>query len=102
MTEVPEQTNPHIEQLLAQALAPVEPPAGMFKRIERRLQEATDRAHAELARPAGWSWRHPLRGGRKVLAIAVLAGAGAVLAVLGLRRYRPKRKALSLRLLRRG
>jgi hypothetical protein len=84
-----------IERMLARALAPVDPPERLRKRVETTLQELTDAAVDELD---GWelsAMRDPRNWVRPVVATAVGATAGTALVVIRVRQERRKRAAQS-------
>jgi len=82
-----------IERMLRRALAPVDPPERLRKRVETTLQELTDAAVDELE---GWeltAMRDPRNWVRPVVATAVGATAGTALVVIRVRQERRKRAA---------
>jgi hypothetical protein len=91
-----------VERLLHHALSPVEPPARMSERLERRLSELTDAALDELAEFDGGALRDPRRWGRLVVAGVVGGAAGAALVLVRARQKSRKREATGLRALERG
>ncbi|MEA2154478.1 MAG: hypothetical protein QOE11_618 [Solirubrobacteraceae bacterium] len=83
------------EQMLRQALAPVDPPENLKTRLELTLQEITDAAVDELE---GWeigAMRDPRNWVRPVVATAAGATAGTALVILRVRAQRKKHAAAS-------
>jgi hypothetical protein len=84
-----------LEELLSDALRPIEPPESLAGRLESTLTTLTDRAAAELS-----SWAEDLSEGeldalrdprnwvRPVAAVAVGTVAGGALVLVGMRRRR--------------
>jgi len=84
-----------LEQLLADALRPIEPPDDLASRVESTLTAITEQAAAELS-----SWAEELSDGeldalrdprnwvRPVAAVAAGTVAGGALVVVGMRRRR--------------
>jgi hypothetical protein len=84
-----------LEQLLADALRPIEPPDDLASRVESTLTAITEQAAAELS-----SWAEELSEGeldalrdprnwvRPVAAVAAGTVAGGALVVVGMRRRR--------------
>lgn len=84
------------ENLLRQALSPVEPPADFAARFERTLQNLTDIAADELDAWELGAMRDPRNWpgiARPVAAAAIGGAAGAALVVLRVRAGRKKRRA---------
>lgn len=83
-----------IEGLLRRALAPVDPPHDLARRVETTLTELTELAQDELD---GWelsAMRDPRNWARPVAAVAVGTTAGAALVILRVRRqHRRAQKA---------
>ena len=83
------------ENLLRQALTPVEPPEDLSQRLETTLTRLTELAADELE---GWelrSMRDPRNWARPVAAAAIGTAAGAGLVVLRVRAQQKKRRELS-------
>lgn len=81
----------NIENLLARALAPVDPPEDLAARLESTLSGLTDLAAEELE---GWelgAMRDPRNWVRPVVAAAVGTSAGAALVVLRVRQQHRRR-----------
>ena len=88
-------TNLRLEQLLADALQPIEPPEDLAGRVEATLSGIAEQAAAELA-----SWADELSEGelealrdprnwvRPVAAVAVGGAAAGALVLVGMRRRR--------------
>jgi hypothetical protein len=84
-----------LEELLSDALRPIEPPDGLVTRVESTLTAITEQAAAELS-----SWAEELSEGelealrdprnwvRPVAAVAAGTVAGGALVVVGMRRRR--------------
>jgi hypothetical protein len=75
-----------VEALLREALAPVEPPPVLARRLESRLVNLTELAHDELE---GWelsAMRDPRNWVRPVAAVVITATAGTALVALRVRR----------------
>src|SRR5437763_7121968 len=84
-----------LEELLSDALRPIEPPDDLVTRVESTLTAITEQAAAEL-----WSWAEELSEGeldalrdprnwvRPVAAVAAGTLAGGALVVVGMRRRR--------------
>ncbi|MBA2506685.1 MAG: hypothetical protein H0V29_12220 [Thermoleophilaceae bacterium] len=85
-----------VEQLLRNALVPVEPPERLSERLERTLSEVTDAAAGELA---DWELEigDPRNWARPVIAATALGVAGASLAVVRARRHAKKKDTHGLR-----
>ena len=85
------EANFDIEQLLRNALAPVEPSASLSERLDFRLTELTNTAFDELA---GWeldAMRDPRNWARP--AAAVLIGGAAATALVLVRAQRKSKKS---------
>ena len=81
------------EQMLRQALAPVEPPETLKARVEATLQELTDAAVDELETWELSAMRDPRNWVRPVAAAAVGVSAGTVLVVMRVRQQQRRRAA---------
>ena len=90
-----EAIHPDFEQLLRQALAPVDPPEDLKTRLEATLQELTDVAVDELEAWEIGAMRDPRNWVRPVAAAAVGATAGTALVVLRVRAQHKKRRAVA-------
>jgi hypothetical protein len=80
------------EALLRRALAPVEPPEDLARRLETTLESLSDLAAEELE---GWelgAMRDPRNWARPVAAVALGTAAGAGLVVLRLRAHAKRRR----------
>ncbi len=81
-----------VDQLLARALAPVEPPADLSTRVLRRLEGIHDQAVEELE---GWelaAMRDPRNWVRPAGAVVAATAAGAGLVLLRMhQRHRARR-----------
>jgi hypothetical protein len=89
----------NVEDLLKEALPPVEPPSRLFDELESSLSSLHQVAHEELE---GWelaAMRDPRNWGRPIAAIAVGAGAGAGLVARRVRGRHRTRKNESATLL---
>jgi hypothetical protein len=87
--------NPRLEQLLADALRPIDPPEDLVGRVENTLSGIAEQAAAELS-----SWSDELSEGelealkdprnwvRPVTAVAVGSAAAGALVLVGMRRRR--------------
>jgi hypothetical protein len=87
--------NPRLEQLLADALRPIDPPEDLVGRVENTLSGIAEQAAAELS-----SWADELSEGelealkdprnwvRPVTAVAVGSAAAGALVLVGMRRRR--------------
>ena len=87
--------NPRLEQLLADALRPIDPPEDLASRVETTLSGIAEQAAAELS-----SWadeltdselealRDPRNWVRPVTAVAVGSAAAGALVLVGMRRRR--------------
>ncbi|HET9105081.1 MAG TPA: hypothetical protein VFN55_17155, partial [Solirubrobacteraceae bacterium] len=73
------------ENLLREALAPVDPPENLFARLESRLVDLAELAQDELESWELSSMRDPRNWMRPVAAAAVGAGAGTALVALRVR-----------------
>src|SRR3954463_13739939 len=96
-----EARNFDIEQLLRNALAPVEPSASLSERLDVRLTELTATAFDELA---GWeleAMRDPRNWGRPAAAV-LIGGAAATALVLVRAQRRSKKQGHPLRALEEG
>jgi hypothetical protein len=91
-----------VERMLRGALVPIEPPARLGERLERRLTELTDAAVDELAEWDPRALRDPRRWARLVAAGVVGAGAGGALILVCARQKQKKREAHGLQALRKG
>jgi hypothetical protein len=80
------------ENLLRQALTPVEPPEDLSQRLETTLTSLTELAADELERWELRSMRDPRNWARPVAAAAIGTAAGAGLVVLRVRAQQKKRK----------
>jgi hypothetical protein len=87
-----------IEQLLRNALAPVEPSATLSERMDTRLTELTNTALDELADWELASMRDPRNWGRPVAAV-VIGGTAATALVLVRAQRRSKKQGHPLRAL---
>jgi hypothetical protein len=86
---------PRLEELLTDALRPIEPPDDLATRVESTLASITEQAAAELS---SWaeelseseleSLRDPRNWVRPVVAVAAGTVAGGALVVVGMRRRR--------------
>ena len=74
-----------IEALLRQALAPVEPPADLERRLEDRLTSLVDAAADELETWEMSAMRDPRNWARPVVATAGGASAGTALVIIRVR-----------------
>jgi len=84
---------PSFESLLREALAPVDPPADLVKRLEGALTSITEMAADELEAWELSAMRDPRNWVRPVVATAVGASAGTVLVVIRVRQQQRKRAA---------
>jgi hypothetical protein len=89
----------NVEQLLRNALAPVEPPEALSDRLERTLSELTDAAADELADWELGAMRDPRNWGPTIAAGAVVGVAGGALILVRARQVHKKRQAHGLRAL---
>jgi hypothetical protein len=96
MTEA--HSNFDIEQLLRNALAPVEPSASLSERLDSRLTELTAVAFDELASWELEAMRDPRNWGRPVAAV-VIGGAAATALVLVRAQRKSKKSGRPLRAL---
>jgi hypothetical protein len=87
-----------IEQLLRNALAPVEPSASLSERLDTRLTELTATAFDELASWELEAMRDPRNWGRPVAAV-VIGGAAATALVLVRAQRKSKKSGRPLRAL---
>jgi hypothetical protein len=78
-----------LERLLQGALVPIEPPADLGDRLERRLTAMTDAAVDEIAEWDPSAFASPRRWARLVAAGVVGAGAGGAIVLV---RARQKQK----------
>ena len=99
MTEA--RPNFDIEQLLRNALAPVEPSASLSERFDERLTELTAVAFDELADWELASMRDPRNWGRTAAAVAIGGSAAAALVLVRAQR-RSKKQGHPLRSLEEG
>jgi hypothetical protein len=93
----------HLENLLADALRPIEPPERLSSRVESTLATITEQAAAQLS---SWaeelneteleSLRDPRNWVRPVVAVAAGTLAGGALVVFGMRRRRTPTGARAL------
>jgi hypothetical protein len=83
------------EALLREALAPVEPPEDLAKRLEVTLVNLTELAHEELDAWELRAMRDPRNWARPAAAVLVGATAGTALVVLRVRASHRARKANS-------
>jgi len=77
---------PNLEGLLREALAPVEPPADLVKRLESTLTSITEMAADELEAWELSAMRDPRNWVRPAAALVAGGAAGAALVVLRARR----------------
>ena len=91
-----------VERLLRTALVPIEPPAPLYERLDRRLTELTDAAVDELAEFDPSALRDPRRWARLIVAGTVAVGAGGALVVVRARQSQRRREAHGVRALQRG
>ena len=91
-----------VERLLRGALVPIEPPARLGERLERRLTSITDAAVDELAEWDPSALRDPRRWARIVAAGVIGAGAGGALILVRARQNQNKREAFGLQALQKG
>jgi hypothetical protein len=75
----------HLEALLREALAPVEPPEDLAVRLEQTLVNLKELAHDELESWELGAMRDPRNWARPAAAIVIGAGAGSALVVLQMR-----------------
>ncbi len=80
------------EALLRRALAPVEPPEDLARRLETTLQSLTDLAAGELETWELGAMRDPRNWVRPVAAVAIGTAAGAGLVILRVRAHGKRRK----------
>lgn len=85
-----EARNFDIEQLLRNALAPVEPSASLSQRLDERLTELTGAAFDELADWELAAMRDPRNWGRTAAAVAI--GGSAAVALILVRAQRQSKK----------
>ena len=90
-----------IEQLLRNALAPVEPSASLSERLDDRLTEVTALAFDELADWELAAMRDPRNWGRPAAAV-VIGGTAAAALVLVRAQRRSKKQGHPLRSLEEG
>jgi hypothetical protein len=76
----------HLESLLREALAPVEPPADLVERLEVTLTSITEMAADELEAWELSAMRDPRNWARPAAALVVGGAAGAALVLLRARR----------------
>ena len=91
-----------VERLLRGALVPIDPPARLGDRLERRLTSITDAAVDEWAEFDEDALRDPRRWARLVVAGVIGAGAGGALIVVRARQKQKKREAHGLQALQKG
>jgi hypothetical protein len=96
-----EMRNFDIEQLLRNALAPVEPSASLSERLDDRLTELTGAAFDELADWELAAMRDPRNWGRTGAALVIGGGAAAALVLVRAQR-RSKKQGQPLRSLEEG
>jgi hypothetical protein len=84
-----------VEQLLRQALQPIDPPADFAVAMEDRLAELTGLAQSELETWELAAMKDPRNWVRPVAAGAVAATAGTALVALRVRRSHRRRRAAS-------
>src|SRR3954451_12314616 len=96
-----EARNFDIEQLLRNALAPVEPSASLSERLDERLTELTAVAFDELADWELAAMRDPRNWGRTAAALAIGGSAAAALVLVRAQR-RSKKHGQPLRSLEEG
>jgi hypothetical protein len=77
---------PHLEGLLREALAPVEPPEGLAERLESTLTSITEMAADELEAWELSAMRDPRNWARPAAALMVGSAAGAALVLVRARR----------------
>ncbi len=83
------------EALLRRALAPVEPPEDLARRMESALQNLTELSRDELESWELGAMRDPRNWARPLVAGAVGATAGTALVILRVRAQRKKHAAAS-------
>lgn len=83
------------EGLLRAALAPVEPPEHLSRRLEHALESITTMAAEELHSWERSAMRYPRNWVRPALALIAGTSAGAVLAIMRSRAQRDARRASS-------
>ncbi len=84
------------EQLLREALSPVDPPDDLALRMEATLVSLTELAHEEIESWELSTMRDPRNWARPAAAIVVGAGAGTALVALRVRgRHRSRRQQSS-------
>lgn len=81
------------EHLLKRALAPVDPPADLNRRLESTLAELTELAQDELESWELSTMRDPRNWVRPVAAAAIGTTAGAALVILRVRQQHRRRAA---------
>jgi hypothetical protein len=91
-----------VERLLRGALVPIEPPADLGARLERRLTAVTDAAVDELAEWDPHALRDPRRWARVVAAGVIGVGAGGALVIVRARQKQKRREARGLVALQKG
>jgi hypothetical protein len=87
------EANFDIEQLLRNALAPVEPSASLSERLDTRLTELANVAFDELADWELAAMRDPRNWGRPAAAAVAGAAAGGALFVIQARRQQKQKSA---------
>jgi hypothetical protein len=87
------------EALLRQALAPVEPPAGVAERLELALVNLTELAQDELESWELSAMRDPRNWARPAAAAVIGATAGSALVMMRVRRRHRARKQQSANLI---
>lgn len=85
-----------VEQLLRNALRPVEPPTSLSETFEERLTEIADAAAEELADWELSTMSDPRNWARPATAVVAGAAAGGALALVRLRRNQKQRNARRL------
>ncbi len=83
------------EAMLRRALAPVEPPADLVRRLESTLENLTELAAGELEAWELSAMRDPRNWARPAVAAVVGASAGSALVVLRVRSGQRRRRAQS-------
>ena len=81
------------DTLLRQALAPVEPPAGLYDRLETTLTGLTEMAADELDAWELGAMKDPRNWARPAAAVVVGGTAGAALVLLRARRRAQRRRS---------
>ena len=86
---------PNFEELLQEALTPVDPPADLVVRLERTLVNLTELAQEELESWELSAMRDPRNWVRPAAAVVISATAGTALVVLRVRRQHSHRRQRS-------